>query len=240
MDSADRLQWFVENVEFLTSLEDEHLPLQVPTCPGWSISDLVTHLSFGLGVCYPIAAATPPATSADLVFSNADRSSIGLMGLEAVESFRANLRNCVTALKEMDPAAPCWTYAGDGLVSFWIRRAACETAIHRYDAERALGEQSFLTADRADDGIDEVLEFAYPFAGRKIGAPPSRLRVVSTDSALRRSIGSGEVESLITCDAHSLFLAMWGREPDTKIHVDGDRAAADQWLTLPSRAFAGR
>lgn len=240
MDSAKSLEWFAENVDFFESILDDDLSKPVPTCPGWSILDLLAHLSFGLGVCYPIAAAALPTASTDSVFAGADTSSIGLQGSEAVEAFRTNVRNCVTALEAMDPEAPCWTYAGPGTVSFWIRRAASETAIHRYDVEQAYGTQFALAPERATDGIDEALEFAFPFAGQKIGAPRSRLQIAATDSDLQRSIGTGETECAITGDTQSLFLALWGREQEAEIQVDGDRAAADEWLTLVARAFAGR
>ena len=211
MDSTDRLQWFADNVDFFESILDDDLSQQVPTCPGWSIHDLLTHLSFGLGVCYPVAASTPPETPVDAVFAEVDRSDLDLDGSEAVAAFKTNMRDCLRALRSMDPAAECWTYAGPGVVSFWVQRAACETAIHRYDAERAVGTPPSLAPERAADGIDETLEFALPFASMKIGAPSSELRLVATDSTLERSIGTGEERVTITGDGYSLLLALWGR-----------------------------
>lgn len=240
MDSAERLGWFGDNVEFFESIRDEDLSLSVPTCPGWTMLDLFKHLSFGLGVCYPIAATTPPATATEAVFADADRSCMSLEGTDAAEAFRMNMRSCLTALSTTDPDAPCWTYAGPGTASFWIRRAAAETTVHRFDAERALGETSVLAADRAEDGIDEALEFALPFAGAKIGAPASMLHLESTDSPLRRSIGSGEPEATLVGDGYSLLLKLWGRGSVDEVRIEGDESAATEWLTLVSRAFAGR
>ena len=176
MDSAQRLGWLGDNIEFFESLLVEDLSRLVPTCPGWTILDLLKHLSFGLGVCYPIAAKTPPVTSTESVFADADRSCVSLEGSEAADAFRVNMRTCHAALSSTDPDASCWTYAGPGTASFWIRRAAAETTIHRFDAERALGQASVLSPDRAGDGIDEALEFALPFASSKIGASHRRHR----------------------------------------------------------------
>jgi len=236
----ERLQWFQENIEFFDSIDEEQLSIQIPNCPGWTLIDLLKHLSFGLGVCYPIAAAAPPAANAEAVFANADRSSVDAQGREAVAAFRANMAKCLSLLSQMDPEVACWTYAGPGTVSFWIRRAAAETAIHRYDAEVALGISRQLAQDRADDGIDEALEFALPFASRKIGAPSSALHIKSTDSPLIRSIGSGEPAATLVGDSYSLLLKLWGRDPLNEVEVQGDKTTATDWLTLVSRAFAGR
>lgn len=240
MDSSERLRWFGDNIEFFNSIDDEQLSLLVPTCPGWMVIDVLKHLSFGLGVCYPIAAATPPDSQAELVFQTADRSTVNAEGAEAVAAFRTNMANCLALLSELNPEAPCWTYAGPGTVSFWIQRAASETTIHRYDVERALGIQPALTPDRSADGIDEALEFALPFAATKVGAPKAALHLEATDSTLRRSIGEGTTDITFTGDSYDLLLQLWGREPTNKVQIDGDEQDATEWLTLVFRAFAGR
>lgn len=236
-----QLRWFRDNIEFFESIGKKHLKLTVPSCEGWKLADLIPHLSFGLGVCYPIAASTSPGTPDDLVFANADRSCATLTGRKALSTLRQNLNNCADALALMDPDSPCWTYAGPGTVSFWIRRAAVETAIHRFDAELALGvDVNEIAPDRAEDGIDETLTFAFELACEKIGAPASTLHIRASDLDGERSFGTGDTSSALTGDAHSLLVALWGRHEHVDIEVEGDADAANEWLTLVARAFAGR
>jgi hypothetical protein len=48
---------------------------------------------------------------------------------------------------------------GSETVAFWIRRIAHETAVHRVDAELALGQPiTPIPAERAVDGIEEMLQ----------------------------------------------------------------------------------
>lgn len=237
----DQLQWFRDNIEFFESINKRQLARPVLNCPPWTVGDLLTHLSFGLGVCYPIAASTPPDTPADEVFVDADRSCAALTGRKARSAFVANMHACADSLASMNPDASCWTYEGPGTVNFWIRRAAVETTVHRFDAELALDvDVGPLALDRAEDGIDETLTFAFELACTKIGAPSSTLHVRATDLADQRSFGSGETSCTLVGDAHSLLLALWGRHEHVEVKIEGDPKAANEWLTLVGRAFAGR
>ena len=241
MNSVEHLRWFADNVRFFESIDEEHLPLDVVTCDGWDIEKLLTHLSFGLGVCYPIAASAPPETESELVFANADRSATTAVGLEALDTFRTNIFSCLELLGSMEPDKPCWTYSGPGTVSFWIRRAAVETTIHRYDAECALGlTPDVPSPERLRDGIDETLDFAFELACTKIGAPESTLHIAADDITLHRSIGNGDPSVTLTGEGHAMLLSLWGRPQSGHIGLNGDEDSAADWLGLVSRAFAGR
>ena len=241
MNADALLEWFGDNVDFFETITEDELNLVVPNCPGWTIVDLLNHLSFGLGVCYPIAAVAPPGTTADVVFVDADRSTMDSEATEARELFGTNMRSCLRELGSLNPASPCWTYEGPGQVMFWLRRAAVETALHRFDAEVALGRPvTELSQDRADEAIDETVDFALPLACAKVGAPPSKLQLNSTDTALVRSVGSGAESTTLAGSAQSLLLALWGRKPIDELEVDGDNDQAELWLTLVGRAFSGR
>jgi uncharacterized protein (TIGR03083 family) len=65
-------------------------------------------------------------------------------------------------LRDADPAAPAWSWGTDGTAGFWARRMAHETAVHRWDAESATGNQTPIPAALAVDGIDERLENLVP------------------------------------------------------------------------------
>ena len=65
----------------------------------------------------------------------------------------------VDAIRAADPRTPVWSWADDHSVGFWARRMAHETAVHRADAELALGREFTLEADLAADAISEWLGF---------------------------------------------------------------------------------
>ncbi|MGH3901098.1 MAG: maleylpyruvate isomerase N-terminal domain-containing protein, partial [Pseudonocardiaceae bacterium] len=63
----------------------------------------------------------------------------------------------VDAIRTAGPRTAVWTWADDQSVGFWARRMSHETAMHRADAELALGREFALPADIAADGISEWL-----------------------------------------------------------------------------------
>src|SRR5947209_1967828 len=108
--------------------ERADLSVDVPTCPGWTMSDLVQHLG---GVylhkadCIRLG-VEPPWPPEGLSSQPPD---------ELLErSYRA-LTAEFDAHRPGDHAAS-W-YVLDQSVGFWIRRMAHETVIHRVDAELA-------------------------------------------------------------------------------------------------------
>ena len=101
----------------------------VPGCPGWSVADLLDHVS------------RVHARSTDIV----DRGLVDRWppprlrpdGADGLEWFRTGAHRMATVLAEADPAAPAVSFSKYGTVGFWIRRMAHETLVHRVDAEEA-------------------------------------------------------------------------------------------------------
>lgn len=122
----------------------------VPSCPGWTIADLVRHVGevyLHKVECMRLGSHPepwPPAgISAEEPVALLDRS---YAALSAEFSSRAP-----------GDAAFTW-YGPDQTVGFWIRRMAQETVIHRVDAETSAGvELTDIPDDLALDGIDEFL-----------------------------------------------------------------------------------
>ncbi len=108
--------------------------------------------------------------------------------------FRDGLGELVGTLRSACPGLTCWTFfAAPTPLSFWARRQAHETAIHRADAEGAAGDEvpppgpSLVTAFPAAfaaDGIDELLTGFAPRARFRAPAQDShpRLQVRATDT----------------------------------------------------------
>ena len=125
------------------------LTAPVPTCPGWTVADLVLHVAkvyLHKSECIR-QLAFPDPWPVEL----ATDDPIG-----ALDRCFAELTDRLAAHQPGDPAYT-W-YGPDQTVGFWIRRMAHETAIHRVDAERALGvPPAPIRTDLAEDGIDEML-----------------------------------------------------------------------------------
>lgn len=239
MAPTEHLVWFEDNIDWFGALATESLDQPVPNCPGWTVEHVVNHLTFGLGIGYPIGLrAQPYATEAE-VWSDLPLPAELPTGKAAIEAFNRHLTNCLDAFRAVDPDQPCWTYAGAGHARFWFRRAAIETTLHRFDVAGSIGVAPHLADDRLFDAIEETVDFALPLAAGICGATPPAATIALADATGVWSVGSGEPVATIGGQGVAVLDALWGRNLD-RITVAGDRAVADAWLSMVSTAFAGR
>jgi uncharacterized protein (TIGR03083 family) len=183
----------MENARFLECLGQDygrtravvvgHLEDRVPTCPDWSVADLVQHL----GTVYLHKVVTmregrrpqdgwPPA---------------GLNGEEPVALLDRAYAELVREFSERSPEEISETFYGpDQSVGFWVRRMAQETVIHRIDAELAVGAPvAAIPDDLAVDGIDELLKVFVAYDVEKwgddyaevLGGSPGRSYAINTE-----------------------------------------------------------
>jgi uncharacterized protein (TIGR03083 family) len=223
----------------LADAADGSLDAPVPSCPGWTVDDLVRHIAEVYE--HKIASTQqqrvpdpwPPAWPADR---------------DPVEWFRdahGRLLAMFTTHQPTDPS-PTW-WPDDQTVGFWARRMAHETAIHGADAElAATGAVTPLDASLATDGVDEILRIM--LEGDWSEAPSAqslgqRVAVLTGDRSWivtlnGLSIGIAEapaddgVAARISGDPSALDLWLWGRAPDAAITIDGD---ADEAALLRER-----
>ena len=154
----------------------------VPSCPGWTVADLVFHV----GEVYLHKAIVmrtgrwpdpwPPAGVAD----EAPLALLGRAYGELTASFAAR-----------EPASPSLTwYDPDQTVAFWIRRMAQETVIHRIDAEDLTDGAELERQEAVDQHHRDVTQHGAPsiagmvrgrdppwIAGAARGRDPPRCRV---------------------------------------------------------------
>jgi uncharacterized protein (TIGR03083 family) len=126
------------------------LTANVPSCPGWTVADLVRHVAqvYLHKVTLMRTGEEPEEWPPPSLAAEAPLAALG----RAYGALRAEFRTRGPGL-----SAPTW-YDPDQTVAFWIRRMAQETVIHRIDAELAAGlPVTPLPADLAVDGVDEVL-----------------------------------------------------------------------------------
>ncbi|MGW3917864.1 maleylpyruvate isomerase family mycothiol-dependent enzyme, partial [Streptomyces sp. NPDC005070] len=133
------------------------LDAPVPSCPGWTLFDLVQHLGTGQRWWAAIVAAgpaeAPPAKHAAKVPHE----------LEALLAWYAESNELLlSALREAGPEHECWTWwaAGVSPANAWgvARRRVHEVLVHTYDAQLAAGAVQPMPADVALDGVAEFLD----------------------------------------------------------------------------------
>lgn len=195
----------------------------VSTCPGWTVSDLVTHLadvfSHKTATMRLGRAPQPEEFNWDPLPGEADH----------VPAYERQLADLVTELSSRGPDARTWTwFPGEDTVAFWFRRMAHEAAIHRLDAELAAGlPVGQVAADLAADGVDEVLTWfaGHPHVLQHDGGGPAGSVVVvagGEQSVVRLDDDVHQVEAVtgesgqsddarIEGTAHDVYLVAHGR-----------------------------
>jgi uncharacterized protein (TIGR03083 family) len=217
----------------VAALVDEHRAADVPSCPGWSVEQLVGHL----GRVHRWVTAMVRARSADrLDFPGRPDHVDGEWLLEGVTEL-------TSALEEAGPDVPMFTFPnGGGTSRFWFRRQAEETAVHRWDAENAAhpGKADPIDTEVALAGVDELLDVF--FHGRKADLGGS-IHFHATDSphgewiarldddgALEVGHGHEKGDCALRATASDLLLWLWGRPVDEAgLEVFGDEGLLDQW-----------
>ncbi|MEV7176510.1 maleylpyruvate isomerase family mycothiol-dependent enzyme [Kitasatospora sp. NPDC093679] len=149
-----------ETARFAAALDGADFATPVPSCPGWTLADLVRHAGsvhrwFSV-LLHGRIQEPPRSRDVDLQLPAGDDGwADWLAGSAAVaaDAFRAT-----------DPDAPMWAWGADRHARFWARRMLFETLVHRVDAELALGVRPEVDRTLAADGVDEFLT-NLPFAG---------------------------------------------------------------------------
>jgi uncharacterized protein (TIGR03083 family) len=201
----------------------------VPSCPGWTLSDLVWHLGevqhFWAWVVR--TRAVDPSTYPE----PARRPDDELLGWGLAQS--AELE---TVLAGADPTERVWTWAPQQDVAFVLRRQAMEATVHAADAEEVAGHVRKIPADVGLDGLDEWLEVMVPAA--LPGGPPETAHPVvfhAVDADADRTLFPGSRPfpiAVLTGNAGDLLLAAWRRLPLEVLTVHGDPAQAAAMIDL--------
>ncbi len=202
---------------------------RVPGCPGWSLADLVWHLStvqhFWAWVVR--TRALDPSTYVE-PDRHADDELLGYLSAQSAE--------LETALHGADPAERVWTWAPQQDVAFVLRRQAQEAVVHTVDCEQVLGDVRPIPAGVGLDGIDEWLDVMVPGA-LPDGPPPEAHPVVlhAVDAGAERTLFPGTRPfpvATLTGTAGDLLLAAWRRVPLEVLTVDGDGLQAAAMIDL--------
>ncbi|OKH98143.1 hypothetical protein A6A06_28420 [Streptomyces sp. CB02923] len=219
----------------------------VPTCPEWRVRDLLTHTGrvhrWATGhVEHGHRRPVPPPADPELPDE------------QLPDWLRDGCRTLMRALRSAPADLSCWTFLpAPSPLAFWARRQAHETAVHRADAEAALGAGITASAPAfAVDGIDELLvgmqarerstlrtEAPKTLLIRATGAPgaaDAAWTVLLSDAPPRAeripdpaAPGGAVPDCVIEGPSPDLYLALWNRRPLDGLTITGDTTLARLW-----------
>lgn len=223
----------------LAAAAKKGLEAQVPSCPGWDVAELVRHQ----GGVHQWANEMVKRRSQKFIDRRRELPSPPEDDL--VGWFERGYETLIATLDAVDPDDPVWNWSkGPQVASFWHRRMAQETAIHRWDAQSAHAAATPIDADLAVDGINELFDVFMP-ADRlpddlSLGGS---LHLHATDTAgewlLRLDGGRCEVthehakgDAAVRGTASDLLLFLWNRVPASALEVFGDESVVRRWADI--------
>ncbi|MBQ1096659.1 maleylpyruvate isomerase family mycothiol-dependent enzyme [Streptomyces sp. b94] len=150
------------------------LSATVPTCPDWTLEDLVRHVGRALRWTELIV-RTRAEEEVPLDRAPGAEGPPVTGDAAALEAWLAESgEGVVRALREAGPDGRAWSWSGDHTAGFWARRMTHELVVHGADAALAAGRPcEAVAAEVAADALDEWLEIVR-FVQRVLPDGPAR------------------------------------------------------------------
>jgi uncharacterized protein (TIGR03083 family) len=220
----------------------------VPTCPGWSLSQLFRHVGRGDHWAAQIVA---DRSDHYLDPRTVDGGKPPADPDEAITWLHGGAQLLVDAVEQVGAETPVWTFLGSRPAYWWVRRRLHEATVHRADAAMALTLDYVLTPELAADAVSEWLERVAAQAGSGDAALPledgQTIHLHADDPGLgvagewtirtdgdRITWSHGHDKGAVALrgGAVDLLLAVVRRVPvaDTDIAVFGDSEIWQHWL----------
>ncbi|WP_438295327.1 maleylpyruvate isomerase family mycothiol-dependent enzyme [Streptomyces sp. HUAS TT7] len=265
MDSSHDSRWvsapathreavMTETARFVAVVEGADLATPVPSCPGWTLVDLIRHTGsvqrMFSGLLRQRVQERPLTRDTDLDLPADDAGYPGWLTAGSQVADRA--------FADTDPDAPMWVWGADPHARFWMRRMLFETLVHRVDAELAVGLRPVIDPALAADGVDEFLvnlPFAASFAPKTahlrgqdetirfrctdragdwlIRLRPDGFGLVPADAeATTNAEATNPADAAVEGAAADLLLFMYGRLDRTSdaFEISGDDELLARWV----------
>jgi uncharacterized protein (TIGR03083 family) len=212
----------------------------VPTCPGWTVRDLVRHISgihFWARTIVSEARSRPFDPYQELESNWPEDDAL-------IDWFAAGHAALVQTLRSAPSDLQCFAFLpAASPKAFWARRQAHETGMHRSDAESASGSLTPYVPEQAVDGIDELLLafLARPGQNLKREAPGSLalqatdvhaswlVRISRDEPVAAREDATATADCRVSASASDLFRLVWNRCSTTDLDIAGDASLLDLW-----------
>jgi uncharacterized protein (TIGR03083 family) len=211
---------------------------KVPTCPEWTLLQLIRHVGRGDRWAAQIvreraAAAVDPRTVPNGRPPDDREGTLAWL--------QEGPRVLLDAVAKTPADASVWTFIGPKPASWWIRRRLHECAVHRADAVITAGQEYTVEPVAAADAITEWLELAAGMQPSVFGTDACVV-VQPQDAELRgtswrladagRKVNGGSDQATVDGTASSLLLAITRRRTaeEAGVRIAGNRALWDRWL----------
>ncbi|MFD9565126.1 maleylpyruvate isomerase family mycothiol-dependent enzyme [Streptomyces sp. NPDC059994] len=237
-----------ESARFAGLVKGADLTLAVPTCPGWTLVDLIKHTGGAQRMFTALLRGRvqerPKSRDVDLRLPEREDGYADWLASGAAEAAQA--------FASTDLDAPMWVWGADGHARFWVRRMLFEVLVHRFDAERTLGLDSEIDRALARDGVDEFLVnlpfaafFAPKVANLRAAGSVQHIRFVCADTdgewlVQLRPDGFGLVpdangtaaDATVRGTAADLLLLVYGRLDRSagSVETSGDAELLERWF----------
>lgn len=210
------------------------LDAAVKTCGDWTVRDLLLHVGqvyAHVGRLLTERITTDPGAKPPVPD-----------GVEPVGYVADTLEELVDALASSEAGTPVWNWSSQpDVAAFWARRMAHESAVHRYDAQRAHGVAQPVDADLAHDGLEELVELILPrIMARDRPRPPEAVYafaatdggewvVRTSPDGIERLPTAKNAAVVVRGPSSSVLLAAYGRVKWASLEISGDAALLEGW-----------
>jgi uncharacterized protein (TIGR03083 family) len=219
------------------------LSVPVPTCPGWTMAELVTHV----GQTHRWVVHVLRDQVQERIWSRQVPSGLAEGESGDAAWLAAGAADLLDTLRTTDPDLPVWTWGPDRRAAWWSPRMLFELVVHRADAELALGLDPVVPAPTAVEGIEEYLHnlpyatwVTRPLASLGVEGATIHLHANDTDGEWTITQGpAGKIswqrdhtkaDVAVRAPAGELLLLLYGRRPPTALTVYGDHDLLTRWL----------
>ena len=237
-----------QSAALLAAASTTELDAPVPSCPAWTVRDLVSHhgdvLRGWTAVVSAGAADGPPAWMAD---ENEPRGPWDPMGEEWQPWYVAahrGFRAAVEAAGDDGPAWSWWQAVAPVTAGSIARHQVQEACVHRWDAQLAAGLPTDpLPEDAAADGVAEFMQICLPAEPWPWTGPDTTVAIRAEGQPGWLLTGSGgvitaapldddvEPTATVSGSPSDVVLMLYERIPLSALEVTGDRDAAAALLS---------
>lgn len=227
-----------DSAAFVDACEVAGLTAGVPSCPDWTVADLLWHLTEVHNFWRTMVSEHRTTWEG---YEGPTRPVDE--GLAA--KYRQVRTDLLKTMSEVDPAMSMWTWSNDKTAGFVIRRMTQETAVHLWDATEAAGMVNPIEPRLASDGIDEFLmhftgdvaEGAAPVDGSvhlHCADVAGEWTVRESDDGFAVVREHSKGDCAIRGKASDILLALWRRQPLSACDVVGDAEVAARFIAHSS------
>jgi uncharacterized protein (TIGR03083 family) len=165
---------------------------------------------------------------------------------ELIDWFAVGATALAAAFAAADPGENVWTWWSDHTVGFWQRMQAIEAAVHRWDAQFAIGPPDPIEAALAADAVSQTFEILVPARRALAQAPPGRgerFRFCRSDGehvwavrfdeeGIHAADPAEAADVEVSAAASDLALFLWQRIGAERLNVTGAASLLDRYFEL--------